>query len=73
MEKGRIGRNDHCPCGSGRKFKLCSQSQSVPFANLPSQDVIHVGDGQRLMPQAVRAEPSQELTNRPAADLNGPR
>lgn len=21
--KGRVGRNDPCPCGSGRKFKRC--------------------------------------------------
>lgn len=21
--RGRIGRNDPCPCGSGRKFKVC--------------------------------------------------
>lgn len=20
---GRVGRNDKCPCGSGRKFKAC--------------------------------------------------
>lgn len=23
MEKGRISRNDPCPCGSGKKFKKC--------------------------------------------------
>ena len=22
-ERRRIGRNDFCPCGSGRKFKVC--------------------------------------------------
>lgn len=21
--RGKVGRNDPCPCGSGRKFKLC--------------------------------------------------
>lgn len=23
MNRGRVGRNDPCPCGSGRKFKKC--------------------------------------------------
>jgi len=23
VERGRIGRNEPCPCGSGRKFKRC--------------------------------------------------
>lgn len=22
-EKGKVGRNDPCPCGSGKKFKKC--------------------------------------------------
>jgi preprotein translocase subunit SecA len=22
-QKGRVGRNDPCPCGSGKKFKRC--------------------------------------------------
>ena len=36
-------------------------------ANLPSQDVINLSDGQRVEPQTGLAELSQELTNRPAA------
>jgi len=23
VEGGKIGRNDTCPCGSGRKYKYC--------------------------------------------------
>lgn len=23
MKRGRVGRNDPCPCGSGKKFKRC--------------------------------------------------
>jgi uncharacterized protein YecA (UPF0149 family) len=23
MERRRVGRNESCPCGSGRKYKLC--------------------------------------------------
>jgi|GEM_PF-5870492 len=29
METVRVGRNDLCPCGSGRKFKRCCQNQSA--------------------------------------------
>jgi uncharacterized protein len=32
----KIGRNDPCPCGSGRKFKhCCGKTQSVFFRTLP--------------------------------------
>ncbi len=27
---GKIGRNDPCPCGSGKKFKKCCLQQSAP-------------------------------------------
>ena len=28
----KIGRNDPCPCGSGKKFKFChGESNSIPF------------------------------------------
>lgn len=30
MQRVRIGRNDLCACGSGRKFKRCCQNQSAP-------------------------------------------
>jgi uncharacterized protein YecA (UPF0149 family) len=23
QDKGRVGRNEPCPCGSGKKFKVC--------------------------------------------------
>jgi uncharacterized protein len=23
LRKGKVGRNDRCPCGSGKKFKAC--------------------------------------------------
>lgn len=29
MQTVRVGRNDLCPCGSGRKFKRCCQNQSA--------------------------------------------
>lgn len=28
-EEPKVGRNDPCPCGSGKKFKKCCEGQSV--------------------------------------------
>ena len=28
-----VGRNDPCPCGSGRKFKKCCAAQGEPLTN----------------------------------------
>ncbi len=35
-EDGRRGRNEPCPCGSGRKFKLChgNKTPSTPFSGV---------------------------------------
>ena len=27
---GKVGRNDPCPCGSGKKFKKCCHFQPTP-------------------------------------------
>ena len=45
MEALRVGRNDPCPCGSGKKFKKCcllsrsSYPAAIParFAQQPAQ------------------------------------
>lgn len=29
LQENRIGRNDQCPCGSGKKFKKCCQKETV--------------------------------------------
>jgi hypothetical protein len=32
---GQVGRNDPCPCGSGRKFKTCcATKRSSPFPSI---------------------------------------
>src|SRR5258708_39827425 len=39
----KVGRNDLCPCGSGRKFKLCHLNTApsvAPWRNTPSQDTL---------------------------------
>ena len=28
---GKVGRNDPCPCGSGKKYKSCHQSEGSTF------------------------------------------
>ncbi len=27
----QIGRNESCPCGSGKKYKFCHQTEGEPF------------------------------------------
>ncbi|MET4218599.1 hypothetical protein ABIB00_003817 [Bradyrhizobium sp. LB14.3] len=41
MNSNKVGRNDPCPCGSGRKFKKCcliSQRPDEPSSGLPQVD-----------------------------------
>lgn len=39
----KVGRNDPCPCGSGKKYKKCCEQKSAvqrrSFTNLTSQNV----------------------------------
>ena len=35
----KTGRNDPCPCGSGKKFKKCCHDKSEAKAHLPSQSI----------------------------------
>lgn len=30
-----VGRNDSCPCGSGRKYKHCCQAKEAPEGTAP--------------------------------------
>ncbi|MCP4388788.1 MAG: zinc chelation protein SecC, partial [Gammaproteobacteria bacterium] len=32
---GKIGRNDPCPCGSGKKYKRCCLGKEAPTRALP--------------------------------------
>ncbi|MDH3254305.1 MAG: SEC-C metal-binding domain-containing protein [Acidobacteriota bacterium] len=40
----KIGRNDRCPCGSGRKYKDCHQSEGTAFL----EKLARAEDKQRL-------------------------
>jgi SEC-C motif-containing protein len=33
----KIGRNDPCPCGSGKKYKHCHGRQESPYGVFPPQ------------------------------------
>lgn len=35
---GKIGRNDPCPCGSGRKYKNCHLAQSDTRKNIKKKN-----------------------------------
>ncbi|MGH7368268.1 MAG: SEC-C domain-containing protein [Candidatus Rokuibacteriota bacterium] len=37
--RNRIGRNDACPCGSGRKFTRCHGSEGVAFRVSPAPSI----------------------------------
>lgn len=64
----KVGRNDPCPCGSGRKFKYCCGARKIPGAGVASTissleiAAIHYRAG-RLQParemleEALRANP----------------
>ena len=38
----RVGRNDPCPCGSGRKFKQCCAGKTERWSRTASYAVIAV-------------------------------
>lgn len=53
MKERKVGRNDPCPCGSGKKYKKCCYGKSilnnhsnskVPHPILPPRDMINYGD-----------------------------
>ena len=53
MKGRKVGRNDPCPCGSGKKYKKCCYGKNifnnhsnlkVPHSVLPPRDMIDYGD-----------------------------
>lgn len=42
MHSGKIGRNEMCPCASGRKFKYCCGKAMVDMANQPLLQSIQI-------------------------------
>lgn len=55
-EVPKIGRNDPCPCGSGRKFKKCCEGKALvplPAESEPPRRRIPDGEFRRLRPAAL--------------------
>ena len=49
-----IGRNDRCPCGSGKKYKLCHEGKPLVAAADPAVDWASIGrDAVRLLRPAA--------------------
>jgi hypothetical protein len=46
--RDKIGRNDPCPCGSGKKFKHCHMRQDVPLSAAPPPHE-HEGGAERAL------------------------
>lgn len=42
MAAGKVGRNDPCPCGSGRKFKQCCAAKAERRARVGTYAIIAV-------------------------------
>lgn len=42
MYSGKIGRNETCPCGSGRKYKHCCGRATLDMTNQPLLQSIHI-------------------------------
>jgi hypothetical protein len=40
----KIGRNQPCPCGSGKKYKRCHGSHAEAAARLPAQEAFRAGE-----------------------------
>lgn len=40
MKRGKVGNNDACPCGSGKKFKKCHKYTAFARENGPSADYL---------------------------------
>ena len=54
--KNKIGRNDPCPCGSGKKFKKCciSKSEMTQSHTWMDDDGLHiVGQGEPPTPEGL--------------------
>jgi hypothetical protein len=60
MKKQKIGRNDLCPCGNGKKFKKCHGASSIPQTYSPSVPPIKVT---KVAVQPMNSVPPEVLVN----------
>jgi hypothetical protein len=57
---GKIGRNERCPCGSGKKYKRCCLGKDAPVKALP--DSAERAPVQVTSPTRPRPEPFAGMT-----------
>ncbi|HVJ49973.1 SEC-C metal-binding domain-containing protein [Desulfitobacterium sp.] len=52
----KLGRNDHCPCGSGAKFKRCCAPYAEAFSISPLEGRLNLGYGSYLagLPEDIK-------------------
>ncbi|WP_081375915.1 YecA family protein [Serratia fonticola] len=71
----KIGRNDHCPCGSGKKYKQCcmdvAEKQHAEIYDDIAQTVAMSGNLSIEELNLVVQHKIQERNNRPNADFCG--
>ncbi len=58
MGKTKIGRNASCPCGSGRKFKMCCALKANKLNNIRKMDTDDII-------KSLKTEGREKLTIRP--------
>ena len=57
--RNKIGRNDSCPCGSGKKYKKCCINKtniSNSFSQQDDESMHNLSQGEKLDPQDTRIE-----------------
>jgi predicted O-linked N-acetylglucosamine transferase (SPINDLY family) len=82
VTKTKIGRNDPCPCGSGRKYKVCCGSASAAkprTSSVHNQSLIQAAQqemnngqlqrAQQLARQAIEANPGSHAAWRTAGEI----
>ena len=58
---GKVGRNDPCPCGSGKKYKRCCESKEHALS--PTAWIAIVGVAVATLVALVLSFTTTELTN----------
>jgi uncharacterized protein len=56
----KIGRNDPCPCGSGKKYKQCCINKDLPKPTRRKLKAVWVNQPVHETQSANKAQPAQE-------------
>lgn len=49
----KAGRNDPCPCGSGKKYKQCCWNKRLPLGKRPFKATVLSGGAKKQMPDLM--------------------